>query len=363
MRNLASFCLAFFITLLPNCASAEGAKSPVKAVVKDTVDCRPNHKRLNEEGFVSIGGIEQWVTVKGDDCAKPVILMVHGGPGNPTTPYANAPYRAWEKDFTLVQWDQRGAGQTYGRNPVDPETPETVLTIERLAADGTELATYMVRHLKQKKLILFGSSWGSVLAVHMAKSRPELFAAYVGTGQMVSHKENDVSSYRKLIELARTAGDAKILQTIEALGEPPWTDPRALGIVRRAARTYEAKASKPAPQSWWTPSPKYASKKMQADYDKGEEFSWLQFVGLKGNGMLATLDLPRLGFDFQMPVFMVQGEEDLVTVPSVAKAYFDEIRAPKKAYFLLPHTGHDPNPIMIEAQFNILKTRVTPWVN
>jgi pimeloyl-ACP methyl ester carboxylesterase len=363
MRNLASLCLASFIALLPFHVSAEGAKAQAKEIVKDVIDCRPSHKELDEEGFVSIGGIEQWVTVKGNDCANPVILMVHGGPGNPTTLYADAPYHAWEKDFTLVQWDQRGAGKTYGRNPVDPETPETVLTIERMAADGTELTAYMVRHLKTKKIILFGGSWGTVLAVHMAKTRPDLFVAYVGTGQMVSHKENDVASYRKLIELARAAGDAKTLQTIEALGEPPWTDPRALGILRRATRTYEAKTSTAAPQSWWQPSPQYSTEKLQADYESGEEFSWLQFVGLKGNGMLATLDLPKLGFDFQIPVFLVQGTEDLVTVPEVAKRYFDAIRAPRKEYFLLPRTGHDPNPVMIEAQFNILKTRVFPLVN
>ena len=63
-----------------------------------------------------------------------------------------------------------------------------------------------------------------------------------------------------------------------------------------------------------------------------------------------------------MPIFLVQGEEDLVTTPELAKAYFDTITAPEKAFVLLPRTGHDPNAAMIAAQYDLLKTRVLPLV-
>jgi alpha-beta hydrolase superfamily lysophospholipase len=79
---------------------------------------------------------------------------------------------------------------------------------------------------------------------------------------------------------------------------------------------------------------------MQADYAAGEEFSYVQFVGLEGNGMFATVDLPKLGLTFELPVFMIQGSEDLVTRPEVAKRYFDRIVAPQKEYVLLPRTYH-----------------------
>ena len=325
------------------------------------VDCGAGRQKVEHQGFVSIGGIEQWLTVKGDDCHNPVILFVHGGPGNPMTPYADAVYRGWEKDFTMVHWDQRGAGVTYGRNPVaKPEEAGQVLTIARLAADGAEVAAWVSQYLGKKKLILFGGSWGSALAVHMAKARPELFAAYVGTGQMVNHGDNQRASYARVLELARAAGDGKTVAAIEALGAPPWSDPRAMGIVRRATRIYEAKATDQAPQQWWVRAPFYATPQMLADYEGGEEFSWIQFVGMKGKGMLSTIDLPKLGVDFAMPVFMLQGEEDLVTLPAVAKAYFDSIRAPQKAWFPLARTGHDPNPAMIAAQYQVLRTRAAP---
>jgi pimeloyl-ACP methyl ester carboxylesterase len=97
---------------------------------------------------------------------------------------------------------------------------------------------------------------------------------------------------------------------------------------------------------------------MLADYEAGEDYSYLQFVGMEGNGMFSGIDLPRLGTRFGLPVFLVQGAEDLVTVPAVAKAYFDSIEAPRKAYVLLPATGHDPNPAMMGAIYKLLATEV-----
>jgi pimeloyl-ACP methyl ester carboxylesterase len=251
-----------------------------------------------------------------------------------------------------VQWDQRGAGRTFGRNP---GAAESELTIDRMTKDGVELAAYLVRVMNTQKIILVGGSWGSVVGVHMAKSRPDLFHAYVGSGQLVSERENQDDSVRSVLALARAAGDAKTVSAIEALGPPPWTNPRNVGILRRATMTYEAKTSIPAPKSWWVPSPPYATPEARADYENGEDYSYLQFVGRKGDGMLTKVDLPKLGLAFDIPVFIVQGSEDLVTTPSVAKRYFDRITAPQKEYVLLPNTGHDPNAAMIDAQYKILK--------
>lgn len=73
--------------------------------------CAPR-QAVHEAGFITIGGIEQWVVVDGADCGNPVVVMVHGGPGNPNTPFARNLFGDWENDFTIVQWDQRGSGKT-----------------------------------------------------------------------------------------------------------------------------------------------------------------------------------------------------------------------------------------------------------
>ncbi len=343
MRLAAKFVICIAASFTLPCASAQSsAMAPLS--------CQAAQPRIHQEGFVRIGGIEQWVTVKGENCANPVILFVHGGPGNPNTVYAKLPYAAWEKEFTLVQWDQRGAGRTFSHNPA---TEDATLTVDMLVNDGLEVAAWAGKQLGAKKVILFGGSWGSLLGAHMAKAKPELFVAYVGTGQMVNYRENDSASYRKTLALARAGGDASTVATLEALGEPPWTNPRHSGVWRRAARKLEAKVAQPTPAQWWAPA-------RQAEYERGEDYSWLQFVGLQGNGMLSTVDLPKLGLDYKIPVFMIQGEHDLTTVPEVAKRYFDSITAPEKAYYSLPNTGHAPNPEMLDAQYQVLTTRVLP---
>ena len=312
---------------------------------------------IHAQGFVRIEGIDQWVTIDGARCDNPVILFVHGGPGNPNTPYAEAVYGAWQQDFTLVQWDQRGAGKTFGRNP---GTVNTVLTVDQLTRDGIALAEWVNQRLGQKKLILMGSSWGSVLGVHMAQRRPELFHAYIGTAQLVAEQVNMAAFYAKTLARVRAAGDEKTTAALIAAGAPPWFNPRAFGVVRRASRPLEATRTTAPPAHWWRPAPAYATPQALVDAEQGEEYSWLQFVGLKNNGMAATIDLPKLGTRFALPVYLVQGTEDLLTPPDVTQPYFDSLQAPDKAMVQVPLAGHDPNEPLLAAQLQVLKERVIP---
>ena len=329
------------------------------AAGKARLACEPGGK-IFEEGFVPIGGIEQWVTIHGVNCTNPVVLVVHGGPGNPSTPFAENLYGAWEKDFTLVQWDQRGSGKTLAHNPA---TAAQRLTMASMARDGTEVAAYVIHRLGERPVILFGGSWGSALGINMLRLKPELFSAYLGTSQMVEYRANQAATYQRLLELTRAAGDEAAVSSLESLGMPPWKNPRAFGIVRRITRRYEAKTTQPAPETWWKFLPGYDTEAYKAAYTAGEDYSYIQFVGLKGDGMLARIDLPGLGMTFRVPIFIIQGEEDLLTMPAVTKAYFDRITAPTKKYILLQKVGHDPNPLMVEAQFEVLTTQIAPLLH
>ncbi len=327
---------------------------PAPAVALNAA-CRTPGQAVDEASYVSIGGIKQWVVVEGRDCANPVVLIVHGGPGNPNTPFAHTLFGDWARDFTVVHWDQRGAGKTYEASP--PAEGET-LTIQRLADDGVAVARYAAQRFGKRKVILMGGSWGSALAVTMAQKVPGLFHAYVGTAQMVSYQDNVKASYARTLGLAQQAGDAETIGKLEALGAPPWTNPRAFGILRRGTRRYEALVTDPAPKGWLQPAPGYDTPAYQAAYEAGEDYSFVQFVGLAGDGMGPRLDLRTLGTRFAMPIFMLQGDQDLVTVPEISRAYFDSLTAPEKAFFPLARTGHDPNLTMIRAQLDVLETRV-----
>lgn len=165
-------------------------------------------ERVEEEMFVRIGGIEQWITIKGDNRKNPVVLFLHGGPGDALSPFADSMFAGWEKDFTLVQWDQRGAGRTYGKSG---PAIEPTMTVERMRDDGIEVARFLAKHLDKKKIIIVGGSWGSILGIHMAHARPDLFYAYVGSAQMVNMRKNQSASYARVLELARAEGDQQAI--------------------------------------------------------------------------------------------------------------------------------------------------------
>ncbi|PWF42043.1 alpha/beta fold hydrolase [Massilia glaciei] len=313
--------------------------------------------RIQQDGFVPIGGIEQWITIRGERCDNPVILFLHGGPGNAMSPYADAIYGDWAADFTLVQWDQRAAGKTFGRNKPGADT---TLTLAQMTADGIEVSNFLRRHLGKRKIILTGSSWGSILGAHMAKQHPELFHAYVGVAQMVERDENLAASFKVLTEMSALAGDKKSSAMLASIGAPPWTNPRNFGIMRRITRQYEAKTTAPAPAPWWKPAPAYATPQALGDAEEADDYSFVQFMGMTGEGMFSQVDLPKLGLDFHLPVFLVHGTEDLVTRVDVTKRYFDRISAPEKAFILVPAAGHDPNQVFIDAQYKVMMERVRP---
>ena len=126
-------------------------------------------------------------------------------------------------------------------------------------------------------------------------------------------------------------------------------------MLRRITRKYEALKADPPPKDWFAFGPGYDTPAYEADYTAGEDYSFLNFVGLKGDGMGPRIDLAKLGTRFAMPVYMLQGEADLVTPPEVSRPYFDSLTAPEKVFIPLPRTGHDPNRIMVDAQLAALK--------
>jgi len=144
-----------------------------------TAYCVPN--AVNEQGFIPIGGIDQWIAIQGSNTDNPVILFLHGGSAEAQSPFLKE-FLPWEQAFTVINWDQRGSGKTYGKNGAS--TPD--MTVERIAQDTIEIADYACKRLSKSKVILIGHSWGALLGLNAIKRKPELFYAFVGTGQPVS---------------------------------------------------------------------------------------------------------------------------------------------------------------------------------
>ena len=272
--------------------------------------------------YVPIGGIDQWIQFSESRANDPILLYLHGGPGGTSVP-ASAAWRPWEDHFTVVHWDQRGAGRTFRKNG---ESGCGALTVDRMVTDAIEVTEFLVAHLRKPRVLLVGHSWGSALAVYMLKKRPELFSAYVGTGQLVNMRRNEEYNYRRQLEQAERLGNREALRVLRDIGPPPFSDHRSLNTLREwADRLAEGSGDSPQPR----PSP--LAPDFSADevptMMKGFEFSQAQL-----SGELNAIDLPSLGSAFDVPIFFFEGTHDQQTPMELAEDYFASIVAPHKEF-------------------------------
>ena len=287
---------------------------------------------INEEAFVQIGGIEQWISIRGQSRDNPLILVLHGGPGVSNAPFAPA-FIPWQKDFTVVEWDQRGAGRTFGRNGAHGTGP---LSIDRLTQDGIELTQYLRSHLQKDKVILFALSFGSVIGLKMVYARPELFAAYVGSGQFVNAAEGDALGYQLTLAQARAVGNTEAIKALEAMGPPPWPDVKTRSAAKGWA-TRMAKADDPA-----------SKMNVPAMLKALPDYSEADLKNLAAGMAFSTEPLVRDGMTFDarnlgrcpIPAFIFQGADDLNTPTPLVQRWFDDLDAPAKAIVIVEHASH-----------------------
>ncbi len=127
-------------------------------------------------------------------------------------------YTPFEKDFVFVQWDQPGAGKTYIR----AGNHQPTLATDRMAADGIAITEYLKAELHKQKIILVGQDWGGLLGVRMIEQRPELFSAFVGTGQLVSMYGGQSAQYQTALSRATANHDPKMLDADSSFPCPGW---------------------------------------------------------------------------------------------------------------------------------------------
>jgi pimeloyl-ACP methyl ester carboxylesterase len=310
---------------------------------------------IAERGFVKIGGIDQWVTIRGEDRRNPAILIVHGGVGDAQSQLAYL-YRHWQRDFTVVQWDQRGAGRTYGR--YGDATPD--MTLERMIQDGVEVADYARKRLDQRKLILLGHSWGSALGVHIIQRRPDLFSAYVGTGQVVRVADLTARQYDYTLERLRADHQKTAIAELLKLGPPPYKTDAQEEVMRTWLNRYLADSDKNyllASVDVMLRNSKYSLKDFR-DLQTGH----LSFSLPRMYLTYTAIDLNSLGVVMPIPFFIIDGREDHLAPPDLASQYFQTIRAPQKAMFLLDNAGHFAAMSNSDEFLKILVDRVRPVV-
>jgi pimeloyl-ACP methyl ester carboxylesterase len=291
-----------------------------------------------EDGwFAEVNGEAQWITVRGADRASPPLLIL-SGPGAAFSRLA--PFFAlWEAAFTLAQWDQPGAGATFARNGEAP------LSLDRLFADAEAVAEIALARLGAAKLIVLGISGGSILGLRLAKSRPDLVGAFVGTGQIAHWARQQALGYQLTLEAARSYGDVAAIAALEHIGAPPYA-----AIADEMVFSQHANAMTDAEHAVFAgldPETKAAP----ANPPPGATYLPSNLVlpdprdrGLKGylalRSEIATFEAAALGHCFEVPMLFLQGDLDRYTPTSEVAAYAAAIDGPLAEIVTVPGGGH-----------------------
>ena len=170
---------------------------------------------IAQEHYVTIGGIEQWIQIRGENRANPVMLILHGGPGSPYAVFTPL-IRSWEKHFTVVQWDRRGVGKTRARSG-----KAVTNSYAQMGADAVEVVRFLQAQLEKEKIILCAGSMGTLLGLPLVQKHPELFSAIVCTDMYTDMRRNEALGYELTLDRVRAAGNAKAVAALEKIGADP----------------------------------------------------------------------------------------------------------------------------------------------
>jgi pimeloyl-ACP methyl ester carboxylesterase len=307
---------------------------------------------IDEGGYVQIGGLRQWIQIRGEDKGNPVLLFVHGGPAMSMIPFTFRTMRPWEKSFTVVQWEQRGAGHTYILNG---GADSTATGMSQIIDDGVQVAQYLRAHLGKQKIIVMGESWGSALALEMVRARPELFYAYVGTGQAVDMRRAEVLSYRMLLERVRAQHDEAALRQLAAIGPPPYASAASRMAEQQVLGEQMAKAeSEKVMGGDLLFAPGYSLRELFESFAGAPRHRSVFMHDVETYSVLAR------GSQFAVPLFFFQGTDDLVAPASLVSELSRQVKAPRSELVLFPGGGHNAFYFLSERFLQELNARVRP---
>jgi pimeloyl-ACP methyl ester carboxylesterase len=308
---------------------------------------------------VTIGNSEQWVLIRSENTGNPILLFVHGGPGTSQLTLMRNNTQPIEKYFTVVNWDQRGAGKSY-----DAIADKSRMNIGQFVSDIIELTQYLEKRFNKNKITLVGHSWGSAISVLAVSERPDLFNAYIGIGQVSNMAEGEKISYDWTLRQAKSANDKNRIKKLIEIGSPPYTgdwrtkfmtERRILGVF--GGEYYGSKIG--------------AFGVVIKNLLFSTEYTFLDrirfFRGIFESVDLLFPELLKVNLFIQapqldVPVWFMLGRHDYEMPSVLSERYFNALKAPSKTLVWFENSSHLPNTEERELFNRILVDKILPAV-
>jgi pimeloyl-ACP methyl ester carboxylesterase len=323
---------------------------------KNTKDTK-NTRSIATLEKVRIGGCDQWILERSEDVANPILLYLHGGPGTSQLTSNRRNTRHLEKYFTVVNWDQRGAGKSY-RAIADTEK----MRIDQFVQDTRELTRYLLARFGQDRLILAGHSWGSVIGALTVARYPELYSCYVGIGQAARMTEGEEASYRWTLEQARKRRNRRAVAALEKMGPPPYQ-----GDWRKKTVTQRSYLARFGGEVHGSRNGAFGlvlrNLLVSREYTLADRVNY--FRGILGSMRLLWPELLRVDLftsvpEIPVPVFFMEGRSDWESPYEIAERYFDAVKAPSKELIWFDRSAHLPNAEERDLFNEVMVTKVRP---
>jgi len=278
---------------------------------------------------VTINGVKQWIYIRSENKDNPVLLFLHGGPGFPGIAVAHAYQAELEKNFTVVQWDQRGAGKSYCLS-----IPVESMNIDQFISDLYEVVKYLKSTLDYSKIYLAGHSWGALLGMLTIDQYPELFDCFISIGQFVNARLNYESCLPFLLDEANKRGDNEAVRRINLFQGNAWNEEYDYVVKYGGAWAWKSNLSQ-----------LMEIMSSSSLYDENEKRSipmGMDFSCRLLYNVMASTNLFDEVKSIDIPVLFIVGKHDKLTSTDVVTKYYEELIAPQKRIVYFSNSAHFP---------------------
>lgn len=295
---------------------------------------------ISEKARIELNGVSQGMILKGKNVRNPVLLFLHGGPGLPEYFLEQQHPTGLDQLFTVCWWEQRGSGLSYSRR-----TPEASITQDQLVADTIAVTEYLRARFDCDRVYLMAHSAGTALGMRVVARAPELFHAYIAVAQITRQMESERLAYSYVVDQARSSGDKRLLKALarvrfEAAAElpPAWRSVRDSAMHRMGVGTMHDMHS--------VARGVMLASLMNREYSAVEKLNlWRGKLSRPSARMFTKIlasDIPAEIRSIDIPVYFFHGRHDYTVSYALARQYFDELRAPQKAFYTFPASAHSP---------------------
>lgn len=310
-----------------------------KAKNKDTP------KIQQEQFYQELGGVQQYVEILKTSAENPVLLLIHGGPAWPQTPQFRYFNKEIAQKYTVVLWEQRGAGKSFMKNP----TPGNI-SLSQIISDGEQLVANLKQRFDRDQIYLAGYSWGSIVGLKMAKEHPENVKAYIGIAQFVNSQKGMQITRDWLQKQITTKEDPQAARMLDSLQQGLIAEDQAFMKQYQLVSKYRGALYKEGAQKKIDKARNY--------YEDYKDYDWMEAYNYSMKYLrndINDVDFRELK-SIDVPIYLILGRHDWNLPAVLAKEWLAKLEAPEKNIFWMEDAAHgtleeDPedfNRIMLE---------------